>query len=376
MIKKAVIAIDSFKGSVSSAIAGQAAAEAIRAVAPECDITVFKIADGGEGTVNALVNATGADTMTLDVSGPLGNQVKATIGLSRDNSTAFIETASAAGLTLIPADRLNPLRTSTFGVGQLICAAIRLGCRRIIVGAGGSATVDGGTGILQALGFRFLDREGNPLDGNGGNLSSIASIDSSRAIDLKDVEIIVASDVDNPLCGTSGAARVFGPQKGATPQMVEELEAGLINLDRIAALSGFSGMTSVTGGGAAGGLSAALAVFCGAKLKSGIDTLLDITDFDNKVTDADIVITGEGKIDKQTLGGKAPYGIAQRSFRAGVSRVIAICGALSPDFNLDKSPFTAVFPIISGPCSVETAMHETTTCQNITRTVRSIISLL
>lgn len=376
MIKKAVIAIDSFKGSVSSAEAGRAAADAIRAVAPDCKISVFEIADGGEGTVSVIVNATGGKTMTFDVSGPLGDTVRATIGLSRDNSTAFIETASAAGLTLVPAGCLDPMKTTTFGVGQLIRAAIGLGCRRIIVGAGGSATVDGGTGLLHALGYRFFDREGKILPGNGGNLLSIAAIDSSEAIDMNEVEIIVASDVDNPLCGPTGAARVFGPQKGADAEMVEKLENGLLNLDRVAARYEFNGMNVVKGGGAAGGLSAALAVFCGAKIKSGIETLLDIVDFDAHAAGADLVITGEGKIDNQTLGGKAPYGIAQRSFHIGVSRVVAICGAVSPEFDPDKSPFTAVFPIVAGPCSIETAMQKNTTLRNITRTVRSIISLI
>lgn len=376
MIRKAVIAIDSFKGSVSSSMAGMGASNAVRQIAPDCDLIVLEIADGGEGTVSAMTAATGATISKFDITGPLGQPVQAAVGFSADKSTAFIETASAAGLTLVSEGQLNPMLTTTFGLGTLIKKAVAKGCKRIIVGAGGSATVDGGTGMLQALGFRFLDRDNKPLEGNGGNLSLIRSIDSSEALDLSGVEIIVASDVDNPLCGPSGAASVFGPQKGATPRMVNDLEAGLLNLDRVATTAGYPGMTSVKGGGAAGGLSAALAIFCGAKIQSGIDTLLDIIDFDNKVTDADIVITGEGKIDNQTLGGKAPYGIAKRSFQNGARRVVAICGTVSPDFDYNKSPFTAVFPIVQGPCSLHDAMEEETTLQNITRTVRSIISLI
>ncbi|MDE6642823.1 MAG: glycerate kinase [Muribaculaceae bacterium] len=376
MIKKVVIAIDSFKGSVSSLEAGNQAAKAIRDVVPDCDVTVLEVADGGEGTARALVNATNGKMVAVDTVNPLGEPIKAEIGLSRDCKTAYIDTASAAGITLIPRDKLNPMKTSTYGVGKLIKHAISIGCNKIIIGAGGSATVDGGIGLLQALGYRFLDHDCQNIAPNEGSLNSIRSIDASNAIDLSNIEIIVASDVDNLLCGDKGAAHVFGPQKGATPQMVDQLDAGLLNLSKVADQAGFKGMAEVRGGGAAGGLSAALAVFANAKIQSGIETILDIVNFDAIASNADLVITGEGKIDNQTLGGKAPYGIAMRAHKAGVPRVTAICGTIDPTFNLTASPFTAVFPIISGPCSLSDALQPATTHQNIYRTVSSIISLI
>ncbi|MDE5845487.1 MAG: glycerate kinase, partial [Muribaculaceae bacterium] len=340
MIKKVVIAIDSFKGSVSSLQAGNQAAKAVRDLLPECDVTVLEVADGGEGTAQALANATGGKMVAVDTVNPLGQPIKAEIGLSCDGKTAYIDTASAAGITLIPRDKLNPMLTSTLGVGKLLKYAISIGCDKIIIGAGGSATVDGGIGLLQALGYRFLDRDSQQLAPNGGSLNLIRSIDSTDAINLSNIEIIVASDVENLLCGPEGAARVFGPQKGATPQMVDQLDAGLLNLSKVANEAGFKGMAEIPGGGAAGGLSAALAVFTGAKIKSGIETVLDLINFDAIATNADLVITGEGKIDNQTLGGKAPYGIAIHAKKAGIHRVVAICGSVAPNFTLSTFPFT------------------------------------
>ena len=376
MIRKVVIAIDSFKGSVSSLQAGNQAAKAVRDLLPECDVTVLEVADGGEGTAQALVNATGGKKMAVDTVNPLGEPIKAEIGLSRDGKTAYIDTAAAAGLTLIPRDKLNPMLTSTYGVGLLIRYAESIGCNKIIIGAGGSATVEGGIGLLQALGYRFLDHEYHQLNPNGGALNAISSIDASNAIDLSNIEIIVASDVENLLCGDKGAARVFGPQKGATPQMVKQLEEGLFNLSKVADQAGFKGMSDIKGGGAAGGLSAALAIFAGAKIKSGIDTILDLINFNQIASKADLVITGEGKIDNQTLGGKAPYGIAIRSKKAGTHHIVAICGSVDSDFQINQSPFDAVFPIISGPCPLSEAMKPETTLQNIYRTVSSFISLI
>ena len=376
MISKVVIAIDSFKGSVSSLQAGNQAAKAVRNLLPECDVTVLEVADGGEGTAQALVNATGGKKMAVDTVNPLGEPIKAEIGLSRDGKTAYIDTAAAAGLTLIPRDKLNPMLTSTYGVGLLIRYAESIGCNKIIIGAGGSATVDGGIGLLQALGYRFLDHDGHQLNPNGGALNAISSIDASNAIDLSNIEIIVASDVENLLCGDKGAARVFGPQKGATPQMVKQLEEGLLNLSKVADQAGFKGMSDIKGGGAAGGLSAALAIFAGAKIKSGITTVLDLVNFDAIATNADLLITGEGKIDNQTLGGKAPYGIAIRAQKVGIPRIVAICGSVDSDFQINQSPFDAVFPIISGPSPLTEAMKPETTLHNIYRTVTSIISLI
>ena len=376
MIRKVVIAIDSFKGSVSSLQAGNQAAKAVRDLLPECDVTVLEVADGGEGTAQALVNATGGKKMVVDTVNPLGEPIKAEIGLSRDGKTAYIDTAAAAGLTLIPRDKLNPMLTSTYGVGLLIRYAESIGCNKIIIGAGGSATVDGGIGLLQALGYRFLDHDGHQLNPNGGSLNAISSIDASNAIDLSNIEIIVASDVENHLCGDKGAARVFGPQKGATPQMVKQLDEGLLNLSKVADQAGFKGMDDIKGGGAAGGLSAALAIFAGAKIKSGITTVLDLVNFDTIASGADLIITGEGKIDNQTLGGKAPYGIAIRSKKAGTHHIVAICGSVDSDFQINQSPFDAVFPIIAGPCPLTEAMKPETTLQNIYRTVSSIISLI
>ncbi len=376
MIKKVVIAIDSFKGSVSSLQAGNQAAEAVRDALPDCDVTVLEVADGGEGTAQALANATGGKMVVVDTVNPLGQPIKAEIGISHDGKTAYIDTASAAGITLIPRDKLNPMFTSTSGVGELIKHAVSIGCNKIIVGAGGSATVDGGIGLLQALGYRFLDRDSQQLAPNGGSLNLIRSIDSTDAIVMSNIELIVASDVENRLCGSKGAARVFGPQKGATPQMVDQLDAGLLNLSKVANKAGFKGMAEIRGGGAAGGLSAALAVFANAKIKSGIETVLDLANFDYLVSNADLVITGEGKIDNQTLGGKAPYGIAIRAKKIGIHRIVAICGSVDSNFQINQSPFDAVFPIISAPCALTEAMKPETTLQNIYRTVKTIVSLI
>jgi glycerate kinase len=355
---KIIIAPDSFKGSLS---AGQAAVyieEGIRRVIPSCAIDKIPIADGGEGTTEAMVAATGGKIVKASVCGPLMEDVEGFFGILGDGLTAVIETASAAGLTLVPPDKRNPMHTTTYGMGQLILKALDRGCRKFIIGLGGSATVDGGTGLLCALGIKFLDQNGRAVPQGGGGLGKLNQIDlSSLDQRVKECEFLVACDVDNPLCGERGAAAVFGPQKGATPEMVEALDRNLQNYGDIIKKTTGRDVADAAGAGAAGGLGAGLMAFLNASLVPGVQVVLKAVGFSDRVKKADLVITGEGSIDRQTLYGKAPMGVARIARRFGVP-VVAVAGTIKGDISpLYDEGFAAVVSICPGPITVEEAME-------------------
>ena len=323
-----LVAPDSFKGSVSALGAAKAMERGIHAVFPGAEVLLVPIADGGEGTVEALVAATGGRLRHTEVRGPLGDPVKAHWGISGDGATAFLEMASASGLPLVPKDRRDPRFTSTFGTGELMKAALDQGLRKLVIGIGGSATNDGGSGMARALGVRFLDADGRDLPEGGAALSRLARIDLSDLDPrLTEASILVACDVDNPLCGPRGASAVYGPQKGATPSMVAELDAALGVFARVAAAATGRDIDLAPGAGAAGGLGAGLLFFTAASLRPGVAIVLETTGFEALAHGADLVFTGEGRTDFQTAMGKAPVGVAAVAKRFGVP-VICLSGGL------------------------------------------------
>ena len=332
---KIVIAPDSFKGCLSAAEAASAMAEGVRLACPDAEIVLLPLADGGEGTVEALVTATGGSYHASTVTGPLGIPVAAAWGLfGGPGKTAVLEMAAAAGLLLVPPDQRDPRRTTTYGVGELLLEVLHSGARRVIVGLGGSATNDGGAGALQALGVRFYDLEGTlvtePLC--GAMLANLSRINTSRLDPaLRTVEIILASDVTNPLCGQSGASAVYGPQKGASPAMVAELDLALLHYAAVLERGTGTEVADKPGAGAAGGLGAGLMAVLGAECRSGIDLVLDAGGFEEKLQGADLVFTGEGRIDQQTLSGKTISGVLKRCRMAGSVPVIAFAGSVDAD---------------------------------------------
>lgn len=336
------LAFDSFKGSLTSEEVAQAFQEGLHSVQPHCSVRKAYIADGGEGTANALMHTLEGTWVETEVQDPLGRPISAQYGIIDDGHTAIIEMASASGLTLLKEDERNPLKTSTYGTGQLIAHAIKGGCTRFLVGIGGSSTNDGGTGMLCALGFRFLDKERKELVGGGEILERIASIDDSHVLpDIQETEFIVACDVANPLYGPEGAAYVFAPQKGADAGMVGRLDMGLRNFAE--AIRHFCGkdVSSIPGAGAAGGMGAGLMALLNAKLTRGIDMVLDAMNFEDMVRGSDLVITGEGCIDRQTIMGKAPSGILRIASSQGIP-TIAIGGCIKWCKELEESGFTKI----------------------------------
>ncbi len=321
---RVVVAPDSFKGSLTAVEAAAAMAAGVRDALPQAEVALVPMADGGEGTVATLVAGTGGRLETRTVTGPLGYPVPAQFGLLGGGETAVIEMAAASGLLLVPPAERNPLVTTTCGTGELIRAALDLGCRRILVGIGGSATTDGGVGMLQALGGAVLTAAGAAVGYGGGALGAAARIDLSRLDPrLQQTQLLAACDVDNPLTGPRGAAAVYGPQKGATPAMVAELDR---NLTHLAGLLG-GDLAGVPGAGAAGGLGFGLMAFLGARLVPGVQVVMDVLCLDDRLAGASLVLTGEGRTDAQTLAGKVPLGVAQRAGRQGVPAVV-ISGSL------------------------------------------------
>ena len=332
---KIVIAPDSFKENLTSLEVAAAIEQGIRRVLPKARCIKVPMADGGEGTVQSLVDATGGRIRKCKVKGPMGGGVTARYGLLGDGKTAVIEMAEASGLPLVPRGERNPLLTSTYGTGELLLDAIRRGATRIIIGIGGSVTNDGGAGMAQALGVRFLDDGGRVLTdpAGGGMLDRIARIDTASVHPrLRDVVISVACDVDNPLCGRKGASAVFGPQKGATPAMVEQLDRNLRHFADLIKRDLRIDVARRPGAGAAGGLGAGLMAFTGATLKRGVDLVIEATHLDRYMKGADLAITGEGRVDFQTAFGKTPAGVATSAGRHGVP-VVAIGGGLADDAN-------------------------------------------
>jgi glycerate kinase len=351
---KIVIAPQSFKGSLSSREVANAMALGLRRVLSDAELVLLPMADGGEGTVNALVSATGGTLRQNEVTGPLGDRVTASWGILGDGTTAVIEMASASGLTLVPPGRLNPMVTTTYGTGELIRAAIEVGCRHLIIGIGGSATNDGGAGMAQALGASLQDRQGNELPPGGAALSQLQRVDISKLDKrLAACKVTVASDVNNPLYGRQGASWVYGPQKGATEEMCRLLDEALKNYAKIIKHDLGVDIADMPGAGAAGGLGAGLMAFLGAELKPGIDIICEAVGLSEHLKGADLVFTGEGRIDAQTIFGKTVAGVATRASAAGVP-VIAIVGELAiSNEELSMHNINAALSITPGPISLE-----------------------
>ncbi|MGH8610348.1 MAG: glycerate kinase [Gammaproteobacteria bacterium] len=330
---KIVIAPDSFKENLTSLQVATAIEKGIKRVLPNAHCVKIPMADGGEGTVQSLVDATGGRIIRKQVTGPMGEPVNARFGLLGDGKTAVIEMAEASGLPLVEKAKRDPSKATTYGTGELIRNALHKGVEAIIVGIGGSATVDGGAGMAQALGVRFMDKSGNPLAdwASGGVLNQIWAIDTS-GLDprVRRSKIVIACDVNNPLYGPRGAARVFGPQKGASPAMVKLLDDNLKHFGTLLQKTFEKDIAKLPGAGAAGGLGAGLVAFAGAKMKRGIELVVKITGLERELKDADLVITGEGRVDFQTAFGKTPAGIAEAARRSKVP-VIAIGGGLADD---------------------------------------------
>ncbi|WP_434990602.1 glycerate kinase [Xanthomonas melonis] len=354
-----VIAPDSYKESLSALEVATQIEAGFRAVFPDWRYTKVPVADGGEGTVEALVTATGGRVLDCTVGGPLGTPVPAFFGLTGDGRTAVIEMAAASGLALVPPADRDPLHTSTAGVGALILGALDAGARRFIIGIGGSATNDGGAGMAQALGARLLDARGELIGPGGGGLAALARIEADGLdVRLQDCQFEVACDVDNPLIGPAGASAVFGPQKGATPTMVRQLDANLQHyadlLERDLGLR----LHDLPGGGAAGGLGAGLVAFLGAQLRPGVEIVMQALGLEALIANADLVITGEGRLDSQSLQGKTPLGVAQLA-RRHARPVIAIAGCLGDGAGrLHAHGIDAMFAAVHGACTLEQALAE------------------
>ncbi|MGE4570039.1 MAG: glycerate kinase [Gammaproteobacteria bacterium] len=356
---KIVIAPDSFKGSLSAKEAAASIAKGFSDVFPAAEIVQLPIADGGEGTTETLVAATTGQLNSLMVSGPLGDAVNACWGLLGNSQIAVVEVAAACGLDMLDFDERNPMLASSYGLGEMILAALDHGAHHFIVGLGGSACNDGGAGMLQALGVRLLDAEGDELNKGGGSLSALSCIDTS-SLDgrLQNVSFKVACDVDNPLIGEQGASAIFGPQKGADAQMVAELDASLAHYAKIVHQTTGKEVARVPGAGAAGGLGAAFLAFLNAELKSGIDIVLDALNFESHLENADLLITGEGRIDSQSLHGKAPIGIAKRA-KQHQCLVFVIAGSVEGDVGLIKAQgIDAVYGVVSDNITLEEALTE------------------
>lgn len=374
---KIVIAIDSFKGSLSSAQAGNAVKEAILRVNADTEVLVKPLADGGEGTVEALASGPDAEMVRLQVCGPLRAPVTAQYCILKDTNTAVIEMAAAAGLPLISAEERNPLETTTYGVGELIRDAIGRGCRQFIVGIGGSATNDGGTGMLQALGYEFLDQTGDPIPLGAKGLKILHKISTAHVLPaLDECRFHIACDVNNPLCGSNGCSAVYGPQKGATPEMIRDMDRWLANYALLARAVSPSADPNCPGAGAAGGLGFAFLAFTNATLRSGIQIVLEETGLEDAIRDAQIVVTGEGRLDAQTVMGKAPSGVARLAKKYG-KKVIAFSGCVTEDAELcNDHGIDAFFPILRTVTTLEEALDTDRAYQNLAATAYQVFRLL
>lgn len=378
---KVVVAIDSFKGSLSSMEAGQAIAEGVKRVHQNAEVVVRPLADGGEGTVEALVEGMGGIFVTKEVTGPLGEKVEAVYGVieSKEDSskTAIIEMSAAAGITLVSEESRNPMNTTTYGVGELILDAIERGCRRFIVGIGGSATNDGGVGMLQALGYDFLTREGKAISYGGDGLRELASIEDVNVHPkLKECTFKVACDVTNPLCGENGSSAIFGPQKGATPEMVQELDQLLLHYAELSKEINANEDRFYPGTGAAGGMGFAFLTYTSATLESGIQIVLTETKLEKLLETADFVVTGEGRLDGQTALGKAPIGVASLA-KKHQKKVLAFAGAVTPDAKeCNQHGIDAFFPILRGVITLKEAMDKENAHQNMVDTVEQVFRVV
>ncbi|ELY3796550.1 glycerate kinase [Cronobacter sakazakii] len=373
-LKKIVIAPDSFKESLSAMDVAKAIEAGFREIYPQANYVCVPMADGGEGTVEAMVAATGGQIITTPVTAPLGNKVDGFFGLLGDGETAVVEMAAASGLHLVPTAQRDPRITTSYGTGELILAALERGVKAIIIGIGGSATNDGGAGMMQALGARFLDGEGRELAPGGAALARLERLDLS-ALDprLAQVSVTAACDVDNPLCGEKGASAVFGPQKGATPAIVTELDAALRRFgEQLEAATG-KAIISAPGAGAAGGMGAALLGMLNAELRPGIEIVIESLGLAQAVRDADLVITGEGRLDSQSIHGKTPVGVA-RVAKQFQRPVVAIAGSLTPDYQIvHEHGIDAAFSVIDRIVTLQEALDDAE--RNLRVTARNVAAL-
>lgn len=374
---KVVVAIDSLKGSLSSMEAGRAIEEGVKKAVKDAEVIVKPLADGGEGTTDALIEGLKGERIDIQVTGPLGEGVAAYYGFLPETKTAILEMAAAAGITLLPAGVKDPLRASTYGVGQMIRDAVNRGARDFIIGIGGSATNDGGIGMLKALGYEFLDKDGKAVGEGAAALGSVVKVtDEGVMPELKECHFRVACDVTNPLCGENGATFIYGPQKGVSEEMKKELDMAMKSYAKACAEYAGTDYSEYPGSGAAGGLGFALMTFLPAELKSGIDLILDAVGLEECLSDADYVITGEGRLDHQTAMGKAPAGVAKLAKKYGAT-VIALAGALTKDAGVcNDAGIDGFFSILTAVTSLEEAMKKETAAYNMTLTAEQLFRLL
>ena len=373
---KVVIAIDSLKGSMTSMEAGRAIRDGVLAACPEADVTVKPLADGGEGTTEALAEGMGGELVSIDVHGPLEKTVTAQYGVISDTKTAIMEMAAAAGIILVGKD-LRPLDATTYGVGEMIRDAIKRGCRNFIIGIGGSATNDCGIGMLSALGFEFLDKDGRDAGINAGSLKRVAQIRCDKVMpELKECSFKVACDVNNPLNGENGATYIYGPQKGVTVDMREELDADLAHFAKVTGETFGSDYVNTPGAGAAGGLGYAFLAYLNANLQPGIQLVLETVEMDQAMEGADLVFTGEGRLDNQTAMGKAPVGIAKLAKKHG-ALVVALAGSVTEDANAcNAEGIDAFFPILRSIMTLDEAIDNVNATNNMRKTAEQVMRLI
>lgn len=374
---KIVAAIDSFKGSMSSLEVADAFELGARKVFSNLEVVKLSLADGGEGTVESLVDGGNGDIITLKVKNPLMREIESFYGIIKNKNLAVVEMAAASGLPLLSKEERNPMKTSTFGTGELIKDALKKGCREFIVGIGGSATNDGGIGMLSALGYKFLDRSGKILDPIGENLINIETIDTSDVMpELKVSSFLVACDVDNPLYGERGAAEVYSRQKGATEEMVTQLDNGLKHFSEIVMKQFNIEIGNYPGAGAAGGLGGGFLGFLNAQLKPGIDIIIETIGLEEQIKDADLVITGEGRIDFQSIMGKTPVGVAKLGKKYNIP-VIAIAGCLADNADIvHDHGIDAIFSIINHPLELEDALKKENALKFVEKNAEQIMRLI
>lgn len=372
-MKKIVIAVDSFKGSLSAQEVAANIELGIRDIYSDCQVISLPLSDGGEGLLDSIEPLVGAQTKECMVHDPIGRLIKARYLIHND--TAIIEMAQACGLTLLAESERNPMITNTFGLGEMIVDAINQGCHEFMIGIGGSATNDAGVGMLAALDFRFLDPNGVIIETMGGQiLAKIGAIDNSAVSEsILNARFKVACDVDNPFSGPQGAAHIYAPQKGATPQMVEQLDLGLRNFAKIIDKSTGKNLQNIPGSGAAGGVGGAMVALLGAELSPGIDIVLDILRFEQVIADADLVITGEGKIDSQTTRGKAPMGVLNICKKHNI-RVVALAGAVENRNQIDKIGFEKIYAVSPPEMPLNEAMKPEIAMKNIRRTAAKMVA--
>ncbi|WP_263259250.1 glycerate kinase [Pseudomonas oryzihabitans] len=356
---KIVVAPDSFKESLSAAGVARALARGLRQALPAAEIIECPLGDGGEGTLDAVLAATGGEVREARVTGPLGEPVTARWGWLAEQRTAFVEMASASGLELVPRNRRDVLVATSRGTGELLHAALDAGAERLVLAIGGSATNDGGAGLLQALGVRLLDRQGQALGPGGAALAMLASLDVTALHPrLAEVEVVIAADVDNPLCGPQGASQIFGPQKGALPEQVRQLDAALAHFATVTAATLGRDVREQPGAGAAGGVGFAALAFLQATFRPGIEVVAELVGLDDALIDADLAVTGEGRLDGQTLRGKTPAGVLRLARRHGVP-VVAVAGSLGEGYDaLYEQGLAAAFSLVPGPLSLEEALAQ------------------